>query len=85
MGMISTQLFRTLTKNHLKLSQNPAPGYGGTCWGDSGGPVFLGAPPSNQLVALTSSGDALCTATSVNYRLDAQETREFLARYVTLP
>jgi secreted trypsin-like serine protease len=83
--MISTQLFRTLTKNHLKLSQNPALGYGGTCYGDSGGPVFLGGPSSNQLVALTSTGDAVCTATSVNYRLDTQEAQDFLAPFVTLP
>ncbi len=82
--MYSTQLFRTLTKNHLKLSQNPALGYGGTCWGDSGGPVFLGDASSNQLVALTSTGDAVCTATSVNYRLDTQEAQDFLVpSYVT--
>jgi V8-like Glu-specific endopeptidase len=76
--MFSTQLFATLTKNHLKLSQNPALGYGGSCYGDSGGPVFLGGPASNQLVALTSTGDAVCTATSVNYRLDIPEARAFL-------
>ncbi len=83
--MFSTQLFTTLTKNHLKLSQNPALGYGGTCYGDSGGPVFLGGPSSNRLVALTSTGDAVCTATSVNYRLDIREAREFLEDYVKLP
>jgi hypothetical protein len=84
--MFSTQLFRTLTKNHLKLSQNPALGYGGTCYGDSGGPVFLGGPDSNQLVALTSTGDAVCRATSVNYRLDIPEARVFLDDYgVVLP
>ena len=83
--MFSTQLFRTLTKNHLKLSQNPALGYGGTCYGDSGGPIFLGDATSNQLVALTSTGDAVCTATSVNYRLDTPEARSFLEDYVELP
>jgi secreted trypsin-like serine protease len=83
--MISTQLFRTLTKNHLKLSQNPALGYGGSCWGDSGGPVFLGDASSNNLVALTSTGDAVCTATSVNYRLDTQEAQDFLKYYDELP
>jgi secreted trypsin-like serine protease len=83
--MFSTQLFQTLTKNHLKLTQNPALGYGGTCYGDSGGPLFLGGPSSNQLVALTSTGDAVCTATSVNYRLDIPEARAFLDDYVALP
>ncbi len=56
-----------------------------SCYGDSGGPVFLGGPSSNQLVALTSTGDAACTATSVNYRLDTQEALDFLAPFVTLP
>ncbi len=83
--MFSTQLFQALTKNHLKLSQNPALGYGGTCYGDSGGPIFLGGSSSNQLVALTSTGDAACTATSVNYRLDTQEARAFLDNYVRVP
>jgi Trypsin len=83
--MFSTQLFRTLTKERLKLSQNPALGYGGTCAGDSGGPIFLGDASSNQLVALTSTGDHVCRATSVNYRLDTTDARGFLEDYVKLP
>jgi hypothetical protein len=83
--MFSTQLFRTLTKERLKLSQNPALGYGGTCSGDSGGPIFLGDASSKQLVALTSTGDHVCRATSVNYRLDTPDARGFLEDYVKLP
>lgn len=83
--MFSTQLFRTLTKDRLKLSQNPALGYGGTCSGDSGGPIFLGDASANQLVALTSTGDHVCRATSVNYRLDTPDARGFLEDYVKLP
>jgi hypothetical protein len=46
--------------------------------------VFLGDASSKQLVALTSTGDAVCTATSVNYRLDTQEAQAFLADWGAL-
>jgi len=36
---------------------------GGTCYGDSGGPHFLG--DSNKIVSLTVTGDAWCRATDV--------------------
>jgi Trypsin len=35
--------FKSVTGDHLRLSQNQNEGYGGTCVGDSGGPNFLGA------------------------------------------
>ena len=35
--------FNALTKEQLKMSQNQAHGDGGACYGDSGGPTFLGA------------------------------------------
>lgn len=44
---------------------------GGTCSGDSGGPVFLGGPDSNLIVAVTSFGlNALCRGTDFAYRVD---------------
>ncbi|TQS08415.1 S1 family peptidase [Microbispora sp. SCL1-1] len=59
---------------------------GGTCYGDSGGPNFLGGPDSNLLVATTISGvDDACKTTNVDYRLDIPEVRAFLGKYVTLP
>ena len=36
---------------------------GGTCYGDSGGPHFLG--DSNKVASLTVTGDAWCRATDV--------------------
>jgi secreted trypsin-like serine protease len=47
---------------------------GGTCSGDSGGPVFLGGPASNLIVAVTSFGlNSLCRGTDFGYRIDRQE------------
>jgi V8-like Glu-specific endopeptidase len=71
----------------LRLSQNPATGDGGTCYGDSGGPNFLGAgaTETNVIAGTTITGDALCKATNVIYRLDTTSARTFLARFVTLP
>jgi hypothetical protein len=62
---------------------NPSTGDGGTCYGDSGGPNFLGS--SNTLAATTITGDAICRSTNVVYRLDTAAARAFLGGYVTLP
>ena len=67
----------------LRISMNPATGNGGTCYGDSGGPNFLGS--SNVLAATTITGDAVCRSTNVTYRLDTAAARAFLGQYVRLP
>ena len=71
----------------LRISMNPARGDGGTCYGDSGGPNFLGAgeTETNIVAAITITGDAMCRATNVDYRLDTPSARVFLGQYVTLP
>ena len=71
----------------LRISMNPARGDGGPCYGDSGGPNFLGAGESetNIVAAITITGDAMCRATNVDYRLDTSSARAFLGQYVTLP
>ena len=71
----------------LRLSQNPHTGDGGTCYGDSGGPNFLGAGNSetNIVAATTITGDALCKATNVVYRTDTAAARDFLDQFVVLP
>jgi hypothetical protein len=48
----------------------PSTGSGGTCYGDSGGPHFLGGVESNLIVSITVTGDAMCRATDKTYRLD---------------
>jgi secreted trypsin-like serine protease len=77
------QSFRSLTKSWLNLSMNPSIGSGGTCYGDSGGPHFLGS--SNLVVAITVTGDRFCRSTDVTYRTDTASARNFLKDYVTLP
>jgi hypothetical protein len=71
----------------LRISMNPTLGDGGTCYGDSGGPNFLGAgsTETNIVAATTITGDFMCRATNVVYRLDTASARAFLGRYVTLP
>jgi len=77
----------TTTPVWLKASMNPATGDGGTCYGDSGGPNFLGAGASetNIIGGTTITGDFYCRATNVDYRLDTKVARDFLGQYVTLP
>ncbi|HEY0603712.1 MAG TPA: trypsin-like serine protease [Herpetosiphonaceae bacterium] len=79
----STSRFNALGPGYLRLSQNNSIGDSGTCYGDSGGPNFLGT--SDVIAAITNSGDAQCWATNVDYRLDTTSARTFLAHYVTLP
>jgi len=79
------QSFLSLQKSWLTLNMNPSTGSGGTCYGDSGGPHFLGGVASNLEVSITVTGDAMCRATDTTYRLDTPSAREFLAHYVTLP
>lgn len=71
----------------LRLSQNAATGNGGTCYGDSGGPNFIGAGASETttLAGTTITGDSLCISTNVIYRLDTPSARNFLGRFVALP
>lgn len=71
----------------LRLSQNAATGDGGTCYGDSGGPNFIGAGSSETttIAGTTITGDALCISSNVIYRLDTPSARNFLGRFVTLP
>lgn len=71
----------------LRASMNPVRGDGGTCYGDSGGPNFLGAgdTETDTVAATTITGDAVCRATNVDYRLDTVSARSFLGQFVALP
>ena len=83
--MYAFSTFHSLNGGYLRLSQNPATGDGGTCFGDSGGPNFLNVNGTRTLVAITITGDAVCRSTNVDLRLDTQLSRTFLAPYVSLP
>ena len=80
---VSSGTLDATTPTWLRVSMNAATGDGGTCYGDSGGPNFLGS--SNVLAATTITGDAVCRATNVDYRLDTRAARGFLSPYVALP
>ena len=84
---VSVSSFDALNPAWLRLSQNLATGDTGTCFGDSGGPQFLGAGSSEtpMLVSTTITGDSQCVASNVTYRLDTASARAFLAQFVPLP
>jgi hypothetical protein len=69
---VSESEYVALTKVHLHLTQKAVFDESGSCFGDSGGPVFWVDPDEGNeiIVAVTSSGDAQCVATGLNYRVD---------------
>ncbi len=75
--------FRSLSGSILHISENPATGDGGTCYGDSGGPHFIGS--TDVIASVTSTGDMPCRSRDATYRVDTASARSFLADYVTLP
>jgi len=81
--MVATGTLNSTNKTWLRISMNPATGNGGTCYGDSGGPNFLGT--TDVIAATTITGDAVCRSTNVVYRLDTASARTFLGQYLTLP
>jgi hypothetical protein len=72
----------SVTQTYLRLSQKQG---GGTCYGDSGGPNFLGEYPYNYdsshvptIASITITGDSWCKTTNVTLRLDIKPVRDFL-------
>lgn len=83
----SVASLNSVNPHWLRLSQNPAHDDGGACYGDSGGPNFLGAgaAETNIVAGTTITGDALCKSTNVIYRTDTLSARNFLSGFVALP
>jgi len=81
--MVATGTLNSINPSWLRISMNPSTGNGGTCYGDSGGPNFLGT--SNIVAATTITGDSPCRSTNVDYRLDTESARSFLGQFLTLP
>lgn len=77
--MFSFSSFNSLNGGYLRLSQNPATGNGGACFGDSGGPNFLTVNGQQLIVSITITGDSVCRSTNVAYRLDIPSAQAFLA------
>ena len=71
---------------NIQLTNNPGRGNGrgGTCSGDSGGPILVAG--TNVVVAVNSFGiAALCKGNDFAYRVDIQNSLDFLAGFVSLP
>jgi secreted trypsin-like serine protease len=83
--MYALQEALSLQKAWLTLSMNPSTGNGGTCYGDSGGPHFLGDETSHLVVSIPVTGDAMCRPTDKTYRIGTESARAFLEQDVTLP
>lgn len=81
--MVATGTLNAINPAWLRVSMNAATDDGGTCYGDSGGPNFLGT--TDIVAAITVTGDAVCRATNVVYRLDTPAAQDFLRQFVTLP
>jgi hypothetical protein len=65
--------------NLLLTSQNPAHGDDGSCFYDSGGPLFDENEGTQIQIAITSSGDVQCRATGITARTDSRRIIEFMA------
>lgn len=64
---------------NLQSSNNFGIG-GGTCFGDSGGPIFYGASASNTIVGVTSFGlsSNVCAGVDFSYRTDLAAVIDFI-------
>jgi len=65
------------------FTNNPGQGngQGGTCFGDSGGPIFHGN--SNIIAAVTSYGlNANCAGTGGGYRVDTADDQNFINQFL---
>ena len=68
-----------LNSGYNLQTQGNGNGRGGTCSGDSGGPVFLGGSTSDLIVAVTSFDlNALCRGTHFGYRIDRTEVLNWI-------
>ena len=76
------QLVNALTDGYnVRLSSNPGHWQGGTCFGDSGGPVFLN--DTNVVIGVNSFVmNANCKGSGYAFRVDTSLSLDFLARYL---
>ena len=66
-----------ITEFNLKTTANASQGKGGTCNGDSGGPVFFYG--TNVIAAVTSFGqNGQCKGQDFSYRLDRPEVLSWI-------
>jgi secreted trypsin-like serine protease len=74
-----TNLRSANTDGYNLQTQGNGDGRGGTCSGDSGGPVFLGDSTSRLIVSVTSFGlNEICRGTDFSYRIDRGEVLDWI-------
>ena len=74
-----TNLRSSLTDGYNLQTNGNGSGRGGTCSGDSGGPVFYGGYTSNTIVAVTSFGlNEWCRGVDFSYRTDTQAVKNWI-------
>ena len=72
---------------HYSNSPGEGVGPGGTCFGDSGGPVLHTNDQGQEVIVSVNSFvlNLNCKGAAFGYRVDITDSRTFLAEYVTLP
>jgi secreted trypsin-like serine protease len=68
---------------NLHTLNNPSPvgGRGGTCFGDSGGPVLVNN--TNQIIAVVSFGfSPTCHGADYSWRVDTQDSYDFILPFL---
>jgi hypothetical protein len=77
--LVEVKSTRNGDSHSAKFTNNPGLG-GGTCNGDSGGPIFLGT--TNIIGAVTSFGFTPCIGNDFNFRVDTEIAQDFITPYL---
>lgn len=75
-----TNLASASTDGYNVQTNGNGNGHGGTCTGDSGGPLFYGTFDSNTITGITSfNHNRYCKGTNFSYRTDRQDVIDWIA------